>query len=302
MIFMRRFYRRWISMSETDERRVRKTSSGRLEPIEIPEQPRGLRLNRSALTLDPPRAGCVDRAMKRTAVAAGILMMAGAAPVAQARCAMGEMRPQAITARGARLPAGGGILVGYQFQSGEMDDDGLAPTWKLSRGKAAIATQVDTIAPGVVVYRPAKPVEAGAELTLADAAGHRQFVVTQGTDAGAMLPAPRPTAVHRHDELSYRWRSTREVIDVEAVPDDAYAVIVYDAHHTAISFHTVPHGVAGPTQVTALESMGHCVFPPAGQRAAADRESVTLAWVDRFGRVSPPSQPITVKADPPPSR
>jgi len=92
-----------------------------------------------------------------------------------------------------------------------------------------------------------------------------------------------------------RWSPTTSV-DAEldaAPPDDVYAVIVYDATSgTALSWRDI-HGL-GLTTVTLYASPGRCNTLPPNMQAPTQGESVQLAWVDRFGRLSPKSSAVTV--------
>jgi hypothetical protein len=186
--------------------------------------------------------------MQRSAAAGVMIAMAASGlPTAEAHCSRGGQTPAVLTAAGAELPADGGILVGYQLATGNVDDHALDPRWTLAHAGKPIATHADRLAPGVVVYRADQPLAAGTALTLDDRQGHAQLAARAGGTAGPALPAPHATAAEVHQQAQFRSTSARLIVDVDDVPDAAFGVIVYDAHRTAISFRVVPHVRAGAT-------------------------------------------------------
>lgn len=215
---------------------------------------------------------------------------------------MQELAPLVLTPDGAQLPADGGVLVGWTWETrgAKRDTDpSQPPEWQLG---AATKAQ---LAPGVTVYRP-KARTGKFAITGKDGAAVASF----GFDASAAavkLAAPTPTAIRRSEIIGRRGRSIR--VDAELAsppPPDAIAVVVYK-QRTAIDFAQLDRDAAAGADagadaqtkaktITIHRDAGRCAFNPKGIEAPAGGDEITFAWVDRFGRLSKPSKAIKVTA------
>lgn len=211
---------------------------------------------------------------------------------ARAECAMTELVPVRLTPDGAKLPTDGGVLVGYQSHRPEKTAHGpLAASFKATDGKAAIELAVRQIAPGVFVYSAKDPSK--GSFTLMDGKTKVGTFARGATDKND-LAAPDATAGRLHMESGFHAIVERFDVDVAAIPDGALGVIVYDDKGTATSFETVPHDRTGKTTIQPFRTPSRCSFDPDGRVAPKVGAKVTIAWVDQFGRIGPPSHVITV--------
>jgi hypothetical protein len=217
-------------------------------------------------------------------------------PAVDAKCAMTELTPHLLTPAGAKLPADGGILVGWEVavdrDYSHSKGDTLKPAYKLTDGKAAVDGVADPLAPGVYVYHPKKP-GTGALVLVDGKTEVGRFA--QGSKDAADLPAP--VARKGRLDTAKAFRGTRHSfgVDVDQVPDHAIGVILYSDKHVAMSFSLVAHDKPGATTVEPFQDPSRCSFNPSGMMAPAIGDAVTIAWVDPFGRPSKPSNPIKVE-------
>ena len=219
---------------------------------------------------------------------------------AYADCAMAELGPNLVTRTGAKLPADGGILVaaGVSTDHKPVPGDPSQPKLKATFGGKPVALVIESLAPGLTVYRPEHPL-VGA---VAVAGAANPLTVTFGKDKGPALVAPAVTAVvstvvmdlGRHGAEG----SETTVVAVKSVPETAVAVIVYhmkDEEHVPITYGSPAHDKTGATTIEVYREGGHCRGPGMpGQAFPQPQEVVTLAWVDASGRLSPLSAPIKV--------
>ena len=237
----------------------------------------------------------------RLAVAVFTIALA-AAPAAHATCAFLELGPSAITRTDAKLPADGGILVGVGASTTHkpVAGDPSQAKLKATAGGKAVPMIMASLAPGLTVYRPEHAVVGAVAVAGADT----PLTVTFAKDKGPALAAPVVTAVVSTSTLSSdrsgMGGSEVTVVAVKGVPDAAIALVVYrmkDEEHVPITYGNPAHNLTGATTVEVYRSGGHCRGPvlPGQDYPAAD-EVVTLAWVDRTGRLSPLSAPIKITA------
>jgi hypothetical protein len=218
---------------------------------------------------------------------------------AGAKCAQTELRPTLLTPDGTKLPADGGVLVGYESR---MPEDytrparGLTPSYTAVDGKASVELSARPIAPGVFVYTP-KGSGTGPITVMDDKIKIGTF--PRGATDKNDLPAPDATKGFVHVENGHRYERLTFNVEVAAVPDAAFAVITYDDRGKAISFEIVPHDKAGKTTILPYVSPPRCSFDPEGTDSPGLGTKVTIAWVDRFGRVGKPSKVITVDGSTP---
>ncbi|MCE9576167.1 MAG: hypothetical protein K8W52_23665 [Deltaproteobacteria bacterium] len=241
-----------------------------------------------------------------TALGLAVIAVMGASTDAAAKCALRSLGDEVATNAADEIPAGGGVLVGWV----ETDDHGgprdvdpvVHPTWAFREKRKKVRATMTAIAPGLAVYVPA--VGRGQKHTVALVDGARTVgtykfakVTAAGQAAAALiLPPPKVTLVQRSETQSFRSHDIALMVTLEkrdhAIPPDAYGIILYRGD-TALSWHRIdkPDEIAVP----AYDSPGRCGAEPPAMTPAAAGDMVTLAWVDRFGRVSARSAPIQVK-------
>jgi hypothetical protein len=220
--------------------------------------------------------------------------------LATADCARSELGPELITRAGAKLPADGGILVGWSASTDykkPANSDPSQHAYKASGpGGKTVSLVMASLAPGLTVYRP-KPVLAGA-LSVKD--GKAVLVeVTVEKRKTAALPAPDVTAVTLTSAAA-RYGETYSIVTaaVASVPDSAVALIIYgqgDDEHVPLSFGRPAHDKQGATTVVVFTGAHNCSTVPGAMRAPAAGDQVELAWVDAVGRLSALSAPLSAK-------
>jgi hypothetical protein len=241
--------------------------------------------------------GKADRMVRSAGILACAALWASAAS-SEAKCAMVELGPAMITPATAKVPADGGVLVGWtsSHDYGRTDGDpSVRKTWKATAGGQPVELVIETLAPGLSVYRP-KTKDA---FVLGD--GKQQLGSFARVAAGKLdLPAPAPQALVL-DARPGRYGSSEFSISATfaSIPDAAVAVILYRAGkpRVALSFGSVDRG---QKQVLVYDGPHHCSFPPPGTTQPAKDDRVVLAWVDAFGHVSDPSAALEVKPAPKP--
>jgi hypothetical protein len=220
-----------------------------------------------------------------TAVLA-LVTLAGSATPAVAKCAMSHLRPKVITS--VAIPAGGGIVVATEQVSYDVEDQGDAvqPTWRLEIDGKRTAPKIDTLAPGLAVYRlPASATKA----TLIDGKTVIGSVTTT-TAPRAALAAPRVKSI-RHDKTVGRRSSAYTTVKLDAAPPPGMvALVLADAKGTPRSY--------GLVEDTATEvrvyAHSRCGVVPNNTVESAAGDRVTLFWVDQAGRTSPASKVVTI--------
>ncbi len=236
---------------------------------------------------------------------------------AVADCAMPAYAGDVLTTRVTKLPADGGILVGWKYDaqatktaSGDASDQA---TWTISNGKANgnLKLKRVSLAPGLSVYQPAP---APGTLTLADGKGTTLGTFTLDPKAAAnAMTAPTVVSVALSETPSRRGSNRRVLATFkDAAPPEAVAVIVYQAPvktkpvagntkqlaaaPVAISFVRIPDTHDKLQELQVFNDAGHCGVLQPGARPPTANEQVTFAWVDAFGRRSPLSAAVVAKA------
>jgi len=222
--------------------------------------------------------------------------LAGTAGPVAADCAVQELGPDVLTRTGAKIPADGGILVGWTASTDQKTPakgDPSQHAYKASAGKQPVSLVMASLAPGLTVYRP-KPAVVGA---LSVKSGKTSVLdVTFDKAKGAALPAPDVTALVLTSGVA-RYAEPYAIVtaSVAAVPDAAVALVVYamaDEEHVPITFGRPAHDKPGATTVLVFTGAHNCGGVPPGMRGPSAGDEVTLAWVDAFGRLSPLSKPV----------
>lgn len=247
----------------------------------------------------------VPRSLVSVIVAAVAL---GHASPAYPKCARVLLAPQVITHGADTIPAHGGVLVGFAKTTDDAAeafvgrDPAMNADWTLTVGRRKVRPRVEQLAPGLAVYRPgalrgARP----TTITLRDGKGGRlaAFSATSRT-GGVDLPAPVVIQLTSTSSAQSkgRWSGVRTTATavVDRVPDGAAALIVYRetaGAATALTWARVGAG-ASPT-IEVYATPGRCGTEPDGLTPPQPGDSVVLAWVDQFGRLSPRSTVVVVK-------
>jgi hypothetical protein len=213
-----------------------------------------------------------------------------------AKCAMESAAPHVLTQPDTVIEDGGGVLVlagGYTSDG----DTANQAAWRFVTGGKSIKPVVTVLAPGLDLY--AMPDSPDATVTLETDKHERVVEVRRSTTrAASRLPAPVvASVVTLADAGSVRFRTDSTSVHLPTgAPPGAVALIVYGVsagHRTsAYSYGAVREG----DRAILVYLVAHCTFPPPGARQAGPGEHVVVAWIDRSGRISEPSQPIEVVA------
>ncbi|MBL0218575.1 MAG: hypothetical protein IPQ07_32445 [Myxococcales bacterium] len=212
-----------------------------------------------------------------------------AAPAA-AKCAMSHLRPEVLSTD--EIAPGGGIVVATEQASYDEPDEGDAvqPTWQLEIGGTRSAPKIDTLAPGLAVYRV--PASATAA-TLFDGKTVRGKI-TIGTTKAAALAAPKVKGI-RHDKSMGRRASAYTTVTLDgAPPAGMVALVLTDAKGTPRSFGVVEDGAAE----LRVYAHSRCGVVPNNTVESKIGDKVKLFWVDRNGRKSPVSKIVTITGTP----
>ncbi len=223
---------------------------------------------------------------------------------ADAKCAMAVLEHVVITHGADEIPGGGGVLVGWQ-QSRDYDagarsgDPAMNKAWKFRLRKRNLAAKATQLAPGLVVYTPLKlPKKRQTGVQLIGAKGVKLGTFTFGarTKVPLLTDAPSPKKLTDTHTQSFRSIETDGVVELDAPPPKgAYGLILYEvtaSGATAIAWNQVIDSAA--TTITVYDGPGRCGTEPDSMRAPAGGAVVELAWVDKFGRLSPRSKQVTV--------
>lgn len=223
------------------------------------------------------------------AVVALLTLAVTSAPVG-AKCMQLELKAQVLTASVEITGDGGGIVVATTGTG--IDDKGELPanqtSWKLRVGKTlADPPVITTLAPGLVLYSPPPSAKGNGDLVTRKGKVLARWKRT--TAKRAALDAPVIKAI-KHTADIHLPMSEDTLVELDGkVPATAIAMILVDNKGTALTW-----GVANPgVPAVRVYSHGHCDVSN-GTLPPSLGDSVTLAWVDKHGRVSPASKPISV--------
>jgi hypothetical protein len=216
------------------------------------------------------------------------LLCALAAPAATEPCA--EFVPTPFVMGDALATSSeGGIVVGELPRQAGTTPPSDRTTWSLRVNGKRIAPTVDVIAPGLVVYRPPAT---GAMWSLVDAKATSLGTFRRAQKLPDLVDAP---AVARVVSGSSGGRHPNSFVNVELsspAPKDVIALVLSKAKARAYSW-----GTAGPNlSAVIVFSSGSGCFPVTnGATQATPGESVTLFWVDKYGRRSRVTPAIVVE-------
>jgi hypothetical protein len=211
---------------------------------------------------------------------------------ADASCAYVGMEPVVLTRRDTKLPADGGVLVGYTHGNDHDDDGGgTDPSdvkWTATNGKAKVTLTRTQLAPGLSVYRPAANVSA---FKLAGKTKDHGSYTHEATSAPTAMPAPVAKAITSRTTEGFRSMTTTTTLKLStAAPPEAVAIIAYDDTGKPVLYSTLADTHDKILEFEIQETGGHCGVPhPTGEGSLAGK--ITFAYVDAFGRLSPKSKP-----------
>jgi hypothetical protein len=230
--------------------------------------------------------------MRRTSLALALIasLLSPAGPAA-AKCAPQVLTHQVVSHAADVIPAGGGVLVGWDSVSykdaPELDGDPAARAgWRFKSGKKRVATTMVKLAPGLALYRPTKlpRSKVARRYLLIGDKGARLGTFKFGGKRGKALAAPEVASVTTHESDRGRGRAVTTTVTLSSAPPaDAYGLVVRAPGGEAFAWGPV---VEASLEIRVFHDDGRCGRTPPDMRAAADGEALELLWVDRFGRLS----------------
>lgn len=207
---------------------------------------------------------------------------------AGADCALMGLVPKVLTAPDATLAADGGIVVGAVAEdrgSLESGDIAVQPAWKFVVPRGTITPAIETLAPGLAVYRASYEA-----LELQNASGETLAKATvTPADKRDRLAAPRVKSIKYDAPLSRRSIQRVEVTLDGAPPPGAIALVLADAKGTPKSWGPAVGSVFYPYL------QRDCLVLPNGTVPSKKGDKVTVFWVDAHGRKSAFTKPMTIK-------
>ena len=191
---------------------------------------------------------------------------------------------------GVALPADGGLVIATvpAIEQRDIEESGgFQPGWTFRAGRRTEPVVIERVAPGLFVYKTSF---ATAELFDGKAA---RALVTRAASP-PQLPAPAVTSIEHVENRVTRWSITVTATLETPAPADALALVVLDANTLEPTSFDLVH--AGAREVV-VYSAGKCVMRPNGTTEATPGARVRLRWIDRYGRLSPPSGPLVVAGE-----
>jgi hypothetical protein len=217
-----------------------------------------------------------------------LLAVAVLAADAHADCAMYGLAPKVLTPANAVVPSDGGIIVAAEpEQGGKLDPgDPAVQPWKIRAGADTLRPPVESIAPGLAVYRVAMPNAFKVELF--DGA-KVVATVRPARGSGDRLAEPKVKQAW-FEEQHARHGSSSVRVELDApVPAGVVAIVLADAKG-AKSWGPVTEN----TNIVVPFSSPDCVALPNGTRPSRSGDKVFLMWVAADGRVSSASKTLTI--------
>jgi hypothetical protein len=172
-------------------------------------------------------------------------------------------------------------------------DAAVQSGWRFRIDGAVQAPKIETLAPGLAVYRP--PGKA-TRAQLEDGGKTVLVKVGFGQDKPLALAAPKVKTITHRAARGRRPFARIEVELGEAVPPGAVAIVLADAKGTPRSWGRVD---AGNARAVALDRT-RCSVLPNGTVESAPGDKVMVFWVDRGGRRSPASSAVAIASIPVP--
>jgi len=206
---------------------------------------------------------------------------------AAADCALLGLVPKVLTAPDAVLAPDGGIVVGAVSEDrAELADGDIAvqPAWKFVVARGTITPSIETLAPGLAVYRASYDT-----LELHDDKGTVLAKHDKIADKRDKLPAPKVKTIKYDAPMSRRSIVRIEVTVDGAPPPGVIALVLADAKGTPKSWGPAAGAVFYPYL------QRDCLVLPNGTKPSKKGEKVTLFWVDGSGRKSAFTKPLTIQ-------
>lgn len=200
------------------------------------------------------------------------------------------LAPSIASPSGFDLPADGGIVVGAFGADVPLPtgDPAVQTGWRIRTDGGRETPRIVTLAPGLVVYRAST--RAG-RIELEDERGESLAWVRATNRKRPVLAAPDATAA----EVVFGGGTVRIGVELATkAPKEAIALVLADRNGTPRSWSLVQRG---STKQHAY-AQNRCQVVPNGSVLSQAGEQVTFFWVDRAGRVSPASKPITLGGKP----
>jgi hypothetical protein len=217
-----------------------------------------------------------------------LLLLAIAPTRAAANCPLVGLFPKVLTKPNTALASDGGVVVAAMPQNhGPLDsgDAAVQPSWRFVVPMGTITPAIDSLAPGLAVYRTSADA-----FELKDGQGAALVKVTR-SDANKpdKLPAPKVKSIKYEAPIARRSFQRVEVRIDGGVPPGVIALVLADAKGTAKSWTLAEGSVFYPYLST------DCMALPNGTEPSRQGERVTLFWVDEHGRKSAYTKPMTIK-------
>ena len=228
--------------------------------------------------------------LRSIAIVAGCALLAASPSPGQAKCARMGLAPVVLTPQNAAVPLDGGVVVGITGAPGDHGDvdEVVQRTWRFRVGAALHEPKIETLAPGLAVYR--LPVKA-PKAQLEDGGKVVQGKITFGEDKPLALAAPKVKRITHQRTITGRGSSARTEVELgEAVPPGAVAIVLADAKGAARSWGGIDVGALGAVPY----AQSRCGVLPNGTLESSAGDQVTVFWVDRAGRRSPASAPVKI--------
>jgi len=206
---------------------------------------------------------------------------------AAADCALMGLVPKVLSAPEAVLAADGGIVVGAvsedrgPLQSGDI---AVQPAWRFVVPKGTITPAIESLAPGLAVYRASTDT-----LVLENDQAETLAKATLTADKRPKLAAPKVKTIKYDAPISRRSIQRVEVTLDGAAPAGVIALVLADAKGKPKSW--------GPAAGTVFYPylQRDCFVLPNGTVPSKKGDKVTLFWVDEHGRKSGLTKPLTIK-------
>jgi hypothetical protein len=237
----------------------------------------------------------------RAAITAAVVAVGLLASDAGAKCALQVLDSEIITHAGDEIPANGGVLVGWTTshdRGGRIDgtDPVIHPAWKFREKKKLMRAVMTQLAPGLAAYAPKVTRNKKHTVVLKGDSGKTlgTYKIAKQNRKWVAHPAPGIKTVTRTVTEGFRGGDEISInVTLDAAPPaDAYALIAYDASDVALTWRPILDPAA--TAIVVYDSPGHCGTEPPGMRPPGAGDSITFAWVDKFGRLSARSAAATV--------
>lgn len=222
---------------------------------------------------------------------AAILLVAVLVQTQRADALCMAVNPIAKVIADATVPAGGGLLVGLDYNNPKNASDTISivqKTWTFTVGAKTYTPVITQLAPGLAMYALPDGVTGTAKLMNGKTV---LGTLTVTGDEVKPLAAPKVKAFTQVTRLGMRANSTTmTVVLKDAAPADAIALVVAD-DKLARTYGRVS---TAAKEVT-VYAHGRCAVDPDGTVVSSNGDKLQVYWIDKLGRRSP-STAVTLKA------